>query len=271
MPSITRVISDIHFRHPASFVRDLEGLSPLLEGVQDVVFNGDSVEMRFLEDREQALRDAATLRALCAQAGVEPTFLTGNHDPTLTETHHLDLAGGRILVTHGDLLFHGISPWSRKAHVLAAAHARELAQGDADDWEHQLRAVKRTMRAVEHLGPKMRHAERGGATLSSFLHEIFPPWRPLLILGCWLKTPDRAGAIAARFRPAAEFVLVGHMHWAGVWRRQGRVVVNTGSFLPFSKALVVDIDEAGGELTVRRVERRGAAFHPGTAVARFAL
>ena len=269
---ITRILSDIHFGHPASYVRDFAQLEPLLEGVPRVIFNGDSVEMRFVEERQQGAEDAAALRELCLRVGVEPVFISGNHDPFLTELHHLDLSGGSVLVTHGDILFEGVSPWSRESRTLLAAHRRELAGADGTpDLELQLRAAKRTMLAVEQLGPKMRHAESPSESLSSFLHEIWPPWRPLLIAACWVRTPGRVDAIAARCRPEARFVIIGHMHWSGIWSLKRRVVINTGSFLPFSGRYAVDIDSLANELIVRRIPLRKNLFRPGKAVARFPL
>ena len=36
------------------------------------------------------------------------TLLTGNHDPDISPHHHLELAGGRVLVTHGDVHIQGM-------------------------------------------------------------------------------------------------------------------------------------------------------------------
>ena len=228
--------------------------------------------MRFLEERDKAIADAAALREWCAGVGVEPLFVTGNHDPFLTDIHHVDMANGAVLITHGDILFPGVSPWSRESRTLTAAHTRELAAlGRPADLEPQLHAAKRTMLAVEHLGPKMRHAQRQAPSLSSFLHEIWPPWRPLLIVNCWLRTPARADAIVAQCRPDARFVVIGHMHWAGVWRMKDRVVINTGSFLPFSGRYVVDVDPGANELIVWRIVRRNNLFRLGNKAARFPL
>ena len=272
MSSPTRILSDVHFGHPASYVRDLRQLDPLLEGVSRVIFNGDTVEMRFLDEREKALADAEAVREWCLGAGVEPLFVTGNHDPFLGDIHHVDLAGGSVLVTHGDILFHGVSPWSRESWRLHDAHTREIAAlEDPANFEDQLRAAKRTMLAVEHLGPKMRHAKRQAPTLSSFFHEIWPPWRPLRIVGCWMRTPAQAGAMVARYRPEARFVVIGHMHWAGVWRLKNRVVVNTGSFLPFSQRLAVDVDTESGELIVRKIVGKRMSFRLGAEMARFQI
>ena len=49
----------------------------------------------------------------------------------------------------------------------------------------------------------------------------------------------------------------------------GVTVINTGSFSPPFGGMVADL--AGGRLTVRRIEARRGAFHPGRTVAEFAL
>ena len=272
MSQLVRILSDLHFGHAAGYVRHLDQIAPLMEGVSRVIFNGDSVEMRFIEEREAAERNAAELRHWCATAGVDPVFVTGNHDPFLSDIHHVELAGGSVLVTHGDILFHGVSPWSRESRALHQAHTRELsAQVSEDELESQLRAAKETMRAVEHLGPKMRNSWRTAPGLSSFIHEIWPPWRPLRIIGYWMQAPGRAAEILTRCRPGARFVIVGHMHWAGVWRTPNCVVVNTGSFLPFSRRYAVDVDVEAGELVVRKIVSRAKIFHLGPVVAEFKL
>ena len=272
MSQRVRILSDLHFGHAAAYVRQLDQIAPLMEGVPRVIFNGDSVEMRFLEERAEAEQKAGVLRHWCVAQGVAPLFITGNHDPFLTDTHYVELAGGTVLVTHGDILFHGISPWSRESGALSDAHSRELAaQESADELEGKLRAAKDAMRAVEHLGPKMLHGRHGDPGFSSFLHEIWPPWRPLRIIGCWLQAPGRAAEIVTRCRPGVRFAIVGHMHWAGVWRTRDCVVVNTGSFLPFSRRYAVDVDVDAGELVVRKIVSRKKVFHLGPVIAQFEL
>jgi len=268
----TRIISDVHFGHPASFVRKLEQLAPLLEGVPRVIFNGDSVEMRFLEERDKAALDFAKFTNLCNTAGTDAVFINGNHDPCLSDVNHMDLAGGAVLVTHGDILFHGLSPWSSEAARLCKAHTRELAAlGNPTDLELRLQAVKKAALSVEELGTKIRHKKTAQPTLSSLLYETWPPWRPFRIINCWFRTPERANSLALQCRPEARFVIVGHMHWAGIWKIGGRVVINTGSFLPFSQCLAVDVDLDANEVLVSKVARRKKLFRIGPAVARFAL
>ena len=252
-------------------MREVNQLAPLLAGAGRVIFNGDSVELRFIEEREKGTADFTQLRDLCAEAAVEATFITGNHDPTISELDHVELGSGSIFITHGDVLFHGSSPWSREAERLCRAHTQELeALGNPSDLALRLRAAKRAERAIEHMGP--RHRFGGGPpTLRSFLNEIWPPWRPLRILSCWAATPGLAHALAAEHRPQARLVIIGHTHFSGLWRRGSRVIINTGAFLPFSRPLAVDISEASDQtstVVVRKVDSAKGQFRLGREIAR---
>lgn len=262
----TRILSDLHYGHPASYLKKLRALTPLLEGVDHVVFNGDSVERRFTKEEPQGDADYTALQALCAECGVSPTFLTGNHDPFLTELHHLDLADGAVLITHGDILFPGLSPWSRDAEILRRAQIEELAlAGNPRTLEPRLIASRRASLAIKDLGPYEHHLA-SVRSLGGFLQEIWPLWRPLKILGCWAQTPSRASALATRYRPEARTVVIGHTHRAGVWRTGGRLIVNTGSFLPLSGSLAVDVTEK--EIIVRKILHHNGSFTLGREIER---
>jgi hypothetical protein len=60
------------------------------------------------------------------------------------------------------------------------------------------------------------------------------------------------------FRPQAHVVLIGHTHYPGVWRRSGRLIVNTGSFLNYmgAQAAIIENDR----LEVRLVNQRNGNF-----------
>ncbi len=267
--SITRILSDLHYGHPATYLRDLKQIGPLLEGADRVVFNGDSVEMRFVKEREQGAADFALFKAFCAQIGIDAVFLTGNHDPALTDLNHLDLAEGAILVTHGDILFHGLSPWSREVKALQDAHTRFLAAaGNPPTLEPRLVAARLAALSIENLGPRAHHHARV-RSLPGFIQEVWPFWRPLKMLECWMQTPALAAAFAAQYRPKANCILIGHTHRAGVWKRKGRTIINTGSFLPYSGMLAVDL--TADSLTVRKIVESQGCFRLGREVARVEL
>jgi len=265
-----RIISDLHIGHPATTVRRIEQLTPLLEGQRTVIFNGDTVEMRYRSQRESAERNLGELRQLCARLDVLPVFITGNHDPMVSTIHHLDLLNRSVLVTHGDILFYSISPWSPEAKYMAAAHDEALASLGEDaltDFENRLHASKKAALALELHEPPVRQGPL--AKLLTVAYQCWPPWRPLHIIRCWMLTPRRAAKLVKKFRPQARFILLGHTHYPGVWKRRGVVILNNGGFFPLSKQRLVDIEN--GSLFFREIVREGEQFKTGKTLAEFPL
>lgn len=264
------VLSDLHVGHPASHIHDPAELAPLFRGAATVIFNGDTVEMLWVHNREKAQRQLEQLAEICMQEGARPIFLNGNHDPVVSSANHLDLFGGTVLVTHGDILFHEIAPWSREAKVLGPEHTRllqELSAAAHGDFEERLVAVKTTVLALEMHEPRRPGGRLAGLAMA--IREGWPPWRVLSIFRCWWRSPGLANHVAETYRPKARFVLIGHTHYAGVWQLGGRIVVNTGSFLPFSGRSGVCI--ADGQLEVRRIVRDRNEWRFGPAFASFPL
>src|SRR5260370_8497532 len=109
------ILADLHLGDRASQVRDPEEIARILKEAGAGVFNGDTVEMRTGVDRLVGRRMAAAVARLCHSIGCRATFINGNHDPSLSKIDHLDLLDGRLLVTHGDILFLGVAPWVRQA------------------------------------------------------------------------------------------------------------------------------------------------------------
>jgi hypothetical protein len=105
------------------------------------------------------------------------------------------------------------------------------------------------------------------ARYATYLREAWPPWRPFQIFHYWSKVPARAVALARVFRPRARFILIGHSHFGGVWKRDMRIIINTGSFLPIAGRTLVDLEN--GRLFVRKIERRRGQFRAGKTVAAF--
>jgi predicted phosphodiesterase len=264
-----RIVSDLHFGHPASIIEKPSQLIPLLSDAKTVIFNGDTVELRYLKGRRIGMHNASLMREACAEAGVHPIFINGNHDPNLSELCHVDLVDGAVLVTHGDLLFHDISPWSHESEIIGEAHSRELANLDEDsflDFEKRLKASKRAALSIELRKSRLRRDNL--STVRTILRECWPPWRPLQILHSWTVTPAKAEALARVFRPRARFILIGHTHLSGCWRRGPRTIINTGSFLPMSGRMTVDI--VGEKLTVRPIVQERGIFKAGPPSMEFA-
>lgn len=261
-----RILSDVHFHHPASFAEEAQQLAPLLQGVKTLILNGDTTELRFTKWRDQGLKCCQDVRDLCAASGIELVFLNGNHDPNVSPLNHLDLAGGAMVVTHGDVLFQDISPWSDESPALYKAHLAELSNLTAEaftDFDMRLAAVKRACMAFKSHRPMLKSGLMG--FVESYAREAWPPWRPLKVISAWRKMPRRAVAMGRVFRPQARYILVGHTHLAGIWRRGARTIINTGSFLPHGGSYLVDLQDS--QLAVRRINRRSGKFVPGKLIA----
>ena len=253
------ILSDLHLGHRASLIKNPAQLSSLLHGPGSVIFNGDTAEMRTPEDRTVGRKLAADLARVCHHAGRKAFFINGNHDPTVSSTNHLDLLGGSILVTHGDILYLGVAPWSRDAHHYLKKH-RQILDGlgpDAySDFEKRLLATKRTSIELEMIERPLTRGRLVG--FRHVLQQFWPPWRPLMIAKAWYDLPRLAVDLTHAFRPDARFTIVGHTHHPGVWKLEQRVIVNTGGFIPHFGALAVTIEI--GRLEIREVKLRNGQF-----------
>jgi len=151
---------------------------------------------------------------------------------------------------------------------MGRAHTQALEELDDEsfqDFEKRLRATKRAALALEMHDVELPRGPL--AKIAFVLEELWPPWRPLLVLKCWQETPERAVAMARVFRPRARLILLGHTHRAGIWRIGPRVVINTGSFMPLAKRLAVDL--SGNEVSVKTIITNGRKFEIGKEICRF--
>ncbi len=253
------ILSDLHLGHRASLIKHPDQLDRILQGPGSVIFNGDTAEMRNPEDRQVGRKLAADLARVCHQAGRKAFFVNGNHDPTVSIINHLDLADGAVLVTHGDILFLGVAPWSRDAGHYLKKHRQILDGLGPDgytDFEKRLLATKRTSIELQMLEEPLTRGRSPGFKL--FIRNCWPPWRPLMIIKAWCEVPGRAAYLARVFRPQARFIIVGHTHFPGVWEVGPRVIINTGSFVPYFGVSAVTI--ASGRIEVRRIDIRHRHF-----------
>jgi predicted phosphodiesterase len=267
----TRIISDLHYGEHASRVRSLSQLRPLLEDPAAVVVNGDAMDSRPGPDPLFTARCRAEVRNYFEVACRHATFVTGNHDPDFSQSHHLDLAEGGVLVTHGDILFDDIVPWSVDAPVLRARIREALAslpQGASLSLEEKLQVFRNVAASI----PQRHQAEQHGITYALKMagDSVWPPWRLMRVIKAWYQLPRRGAALTRLHRPKARFCVLGHTHHVGVWRAaNGVVVVNTGALcFPFH-AFAVDVSR--GRLVVRTIVTRGDEFQIGRKIVEFRL
>ena len=252
-----RILSDLHLGHRVSRIAEVESLRPLIRGTGTVVFNGDTWQELARLFRERSTTMLEELKQLCADEGATPIFLSGNHDPDWP-TGWVELAGGRILVTHGDALFDDGSPWSREAlsrhdrvNDLWARH--EAARHDPAARIELAREVAMLLRAADY--PK------GKKIWQRVFDAVRPPRRAFEMLRVWATQADAAAQFAEQYFPKAEVMIKGHFHRAGIWNRRGKLVINLGAFMNPCPALWGDFD--GQQLRCGRVEESGKNFEMG--------
>ncbi len=268
---LIRIVSDVHFGDRGSRVRSLDQLRPLLDGATSLVFNGDTLDTRPGKHPRRTAQMRDDVLGFFGAARTPVTFLTGNHDPDMSQEHSLEFAGGKVLVTHGDVLFESIVPWSRDAAMIRSRIITALA-AVPDDEASSLEGRISAFRSVASTIPQLHQSETNPIRYVIRLagDTVWPPARALRVLRAWREAPGRAAELAGRHRPKARFIAIGHTHKPGVWKTpSGVVVVNTGSFCRPFGAMAAEI--TADRIRVRRVEARGGEFRAGAEMATFPL
>ncbi|HEY0943990.1 MAG TPA: metallophosphoesterase [Opitutaceae bacterium] len=262
-----RILSDLHLYDAATRVRDLTQLEPLLAGVRTLVINGDSCDTCHGTTPAQV----AALQRFFRERVPDVIFITGNHDPDISDTHELMLAGGRLWLAHGDVCFDDIAPWSRNQPELWRHVQQQLQANPSADYREIAIRHRIARAAARAVGREFNPSEIAfSAKLARTWRTFFPPRQPLAMLRAWRELPARAAALAVAQRPSARLVVTGHIHYPGVWTTPtGPTVVNTGSFCrPLGGCAVDLLDDV---VQVRRIVARDGQFHPGRAVAEIPL
>lgn len=268
---VIRILSDLHYGDRASRINSLFALAPLFDGVTQLVLNGDTLDTRPSRNPSgtAALRDEV-LSFLKLRAP-QTTLITGNHDPDISGVHALSYANRQIFVTHGDVIFEEIVPWSQDAALARSLVSEELARLTPESREQLSSRLGAVRRAAARI-PQRHQIERHGLKylLSYISDTVWPPLRIARVLRAWHETPIRAQAFVKQHQSAASFCILGHVHRPRLWRtKDGLIVLNTGSFCPPLGAAAVDL--LPGRLIFRGVTRQRGEFHPGAIIAEFAL
>lgn len=267
---VTRILSDLHYGDRSSRVRSLAMLRPLLAGADRVVFNGDSLETRSGPPPDAMPERRRQFLEFFQRDVPRGVLLTGNHDATISDRHFLDLLHGVVFVTHGEILFEDLVPWSGDQPEIGVLYRQQLAALSPAERERLEARLLASKRACAQLSPLREPQPRGPWRRAVHTAcKFWPPRRTLAMFRAWRELPDRVAGVARCHRPQARFVVVGHTHLPGVWTRQNVVVLNTGSFCPPFGAYVVDVSPE--QIVVRRVRRRDGCFQLGRVVASFAL
>jgi len=264
-----RILSDLHLGHTASLAREISQIEPLFRGVKTVIFNGDTVEMRSERDRELADSRIHAVHEFCAEQDAASFFINGNHDPIISTINHLEIDDGRVLVTHGDVLFHETSPHLRRRFrgSMQARRIDDLAPDELAHFEKILSTNKRVTAFHDDYSFSIPEGQWGKFT--TFMKQTWPPRRLVNMVSGWTSTHVNAINLVRVYRPHARVIVVGHTHFPGIWHRHGYTVINTGSYLPVLGRLAVDFE--GGHVTVRKVIFRRGRFHLGRTLSRIPL
>jgi UDP-2,3-diacylglucosamine pyrophosphatase LpxH len=268
---VTRIVSDVHFGDRVSRVRSLAQMRPLLDGADALVLNGDTLDTRTSRHPDETEAQRREVLEFFASSGMPVTFLTGNHDPDISSVHELGLAQGRVLVTHGDILFDNIVPWSQDAGMIGGKIAAALACAPANG-ALGLEGRLEVFRSVSASIPQRHQSETNPLryVLRLASDTVWPPGRIFKMLRAWREAPGRAAALAGKDRPKAKFVMIGHTHKPGVWKTpSGVVVINTGSFCRPFGGMAAEVDS--GAVRIREITFRRGEFHIGGKVAEFPL
>ncbi len=223
-----RILSDLHLGHKVSRIEEVEALRPLIAGAGTVIFNGDTWQELARPFYERSKVMLGKLRELCREEGAEAVFLSGNHDPGWSGPGWMELADGKIVITHGDALLFDGSPWKREI-LVNDRRVMELwnEHPDADhDVEERLRVARKVARelcSVEH--------PTGRNILLRAWDAAHPPVRALKMLEAWFTQAAEGGKFCDRYFPQAEFLVLGHFHRCGSWLAGDRRIINTGSFM----------------------------------------
>lgn len=268
-----RILSDLHWGHKASRVKELDALESLVCGADTVIFNGDTVEQKFEDSPahlNHPLPPIGRLKDKIESFNSRALFLTGNHDPEVSNAHYCAIDNGSIIITHGDAIFDAIAPWSANARMLKKLVEQGLGKYHADGptpFYDYLQVFKEAS-IREHAILKDYDPSVWGK-IEIFARQAWPPNRPLKILECWKNAPKKAVDLMTQFGISPEFLIIGHTHKPDISVVGGTTVINTGAFLPWPGATAVDIDSNG--ITVRKVLHRKGEFSLGETVKRFKM
>lgn len=256
-----RILSDLHFRDASSRLKRLESLEALLEGVDELWLNGDTCDNQTGMKPEQVeeIREFFTSRVARVR------FITGNHDPDISDTHDASAAEGLLWATHGDVFLDDIVPWSsvrdqlgERIKKIKAEHQERGFSEFADRIATMREACIGFRRECDPEKKNLSHRVR------RLLTEFFPPRQPLAMINTWRTIADRAVNAAATWRPEARVIVTGHVHFPRIWQRADRWVINLGAFTGPLGAFFVDV--ANEMAAVRRISWSHDSCFPGKVI-----
>lgn len=248
------IISDTHLGRARHAARSARALAPLWRGMSHLILNGDIAEVHHPRHRAAAAREMMSLLDRCERDDVHVTLLSGNHDPFISDHRHLEICGGDVFITHGDVVHPAVAPWSISAGRMRRVHAEAIQK-----LRHESSSLLDARLTASQWAS---HAEWDSlekqARLSALRGMLMRPWSVVEVLRYWRAFPRLVDAFAAEFAPKAKFIITGHTHHAGIWSRAERTIINTGCFGFPSRPHGVVIE--GDRLSLHRIERTADGY-----------
>lgn len=224
----TVILSDTHLADDGQGAGSADALRPLWQGADELILNGDTAELSHPTQRAGAARQVMRIQDLCEEDGVRLTFLSGNHDPLITDRRFLRLCNDEVFLTHGDMLHPAISPWTSYAKQLRELHEDALAHLDLMG---RAQLDQQAMAAAHASNIKWDHlAEHDDPKLGPMASKLDKAFKVAKVLWFWHRLPKMAAVFAARYAPESRFFIFGHIHRAGVWQFGHQTIINTGSY-----------------------------------------
>ncbi|MGJ8723974.1 MAG: hypothetical protein ACSHYB_05405 [Roseibacillus sp.] len=240
------MVSDWHLGHPGSQVNSIARVEHLLEGVGTLVMVGDGREELVEGWRNAANRLWKDLEEACERRGILFVALTGNHDPNVSGEGWLKLAGGHILVTHGDMIYDTMSPWSRELFAKREEVHELLKKRESDSLDTRWECAR-------EVGRLLRPSGKAPDGIVDYLKiALWPPERLTEVVRVWGGFFKEGERFLHRFAPESKILVCGHFHRRGKFVVGERTVWNTGSLMKVSKGLALDFD--GESLSAQEIQ-----------------
>jgi predicted phosphodiesterase len=260
------ILSDVHLDRREDWRRQLQRLRALWQGARTVVFNGDTINSNLSGRRRRCREVLDEIRCVVAADGAQPVIIGGNSDFEVPGPRYVFLAGGRVLVFHGEVLLESISPW-RRGRQLAAARTEALAAMTRE----QRQTLDGQMAAVVGALQRVWQGQQRSIVVPPRREWMLPawPWLAALrrfrsVLRAWRDVPALAAEFLERFAPEARVAVIGHLHRGGIWRVRERAIVNTGSIRGPGRGFVARLHN--GRITLRTIRPTPTACLAGRTV-----
>jgi len=249
------ILSDLHLGRARQTAGSAALLRPIWQGASQLILNGDTAEVHHKDQWSQSARQVMQLFDMCEEDDVKLTLVSGNHDPFLSDTRAISLAGGLVFVTHGDVFHPAVAPWSPRAAKMLAVFTQAMATIDPESRG----SLEDHLLASQHASHAEWQVLADEDYRVSWYDLIVHPLAFVTSMRYWHTFPRLAAKFAAKHAPQARFVIFGHTHCSSVNTIGAHTVINTGGFGMHRKPLAVVVEDE--QLSVFKIVRRGGLFH----------